>query len=331
MNYRLPAEWEPHAAVWLSWPHDEITFPGRLAKVEDDFIKIIGAIHQSERVELIVLNEQMKKRVGEMLRAARVNLSRISFRLTDYVDGWMRDCSPLFVRDEADKIIATTWHFNAWGNKFPDLLPDAALPAKIASWLSLPALETNLVLEGGAIDVNGQGICLTTEQCLLNPNRNPGKTRADIEKFFGDYLGIKKTIWLEKGIVNDHTDGHIDEVARFIGTAKVVCGYEEDKADPNYPVLKAAHEELAKHFEVIKLPMPHMNYEDGRPAPVSYTNFYIGNTVVLAAVFGDQNDERVLEILEREFSGRKVVPIDCRGLIYGGGAVHCLVMQQPAL
>lgn len=329
MSYRLPAEWEPHTAVWLAWPHDEITFSGRLAKVEQDFVKIISAIHQSEQVELIVLDEPMKVRASEMLSRAGVILGKVNFRMTHYVDGWMRDCSPLFVRDDKNELVATNWRFNAWGSKFPDLLPDAALPEKIAKWLELPIRKADLVLEGGAIEVNGEGVCLTTEQCLLNPNRNPGKSHEDIEKYLQDFLGIEKTIWLKEGIAGDHTDGHIDEVARFVGKNKVVSSYEDNENDPNYEILKSAYEELAKHFEVIKLPMPHMQYDDGSRSPVSYTNFYIGNTVILAAVFGDPRDAEALEILALQFPGRQIIPIDCRDIIYGGGAVHCLLMQQP--
>lgn len=309
--------------MWLCWPHDEITFPERLPKVEQEFVKIISALHESERVALIVLDEPMQRRAAAMLQAAGVGLDKITFHQTRYVDGWLRDCAPLFVRDEHNDLAASIWRFNAWGNKFPDLLPDAALSEKIASWLALPARRANLVLEGGAIEVNGQGVCLATEQCLLNPNRNGNITWEVMESYLKDYLGVQKTIWLPEGIVNDHTDGHIDEVARFVSENRVVCGYEEDTSDPNYKILQASYEILSQHFEVIKLPMPH------QALPASYTNFYIGNQVVLAPVFGDLNDERALQILTEQFPGRKIVPIDCREIISGGGAVHCLVMQQP--
>jgi agmatine deiminase len=208
----------------------------------------------------------------------------------------------------------------------------------------MPVIKANLVLEGGAIDINGQGICITTEQCLLNENRNIGKTKKDIEKCLEDYLGVKKTIWLYEGLVNDHTDGHIDELARFVGPNTIVCAYEDNPNDENYTILKNNYETLqaatnldGKPFKIIKLPMPHMNFEGtaagisgtDSKAPVSYTNFYIGNTVVLASIFNDPNDAKALEIIQSCFPDRKVVGIDCSDIIYGGGAIHCMTQQQP--
>jgi agmatine deiminase len=333
--------------VWLAWPHDKLTFPGRVEKVERDVIKIISAIHQSEPVELLVLNHAMQAKAFAMLKSAEVDLSRITFRLVNYMDGWMRDCGGIFVRnlDQGGKLTLVKWIFNQWGGKFPDLLPDDSLPYAVRDWLNLPLLEPQLVLEGGAIDVNGQGLCLTTEQCVLNENRNLGKTKKDIEEYLAKYLGVKKTIWLWKGLVNDHTDGHIDELARFVGPNKIVCAYEENPTDENYAILKNNYETLCgatnlegKPFEVIKLPMPHLQFKEtvaGHPksskAPVSYTNFYIGNSVVLASVFNDPNDAKAVEILQACFPNRQVVPIDCSDIIYGGGAIHCMTQQQPAL
>lgn len=343
-NFRMPAEWETHAAIWLAWPHDEISFPGRVAKVQSGVVKIIFAIHKSERVELFVLDEKMKAEAASALTAAGVDLSQVNFRLAEYMDAWMRDCGPIFVKDQTSRQKMVKWIFNLWGGKFPELLPDDKLPYKMKEWLGLEMLEPQLVLEGGAIDVNGQGLCLTTEQCLLNENRNLGKTKKDVEQFLTDYLGITKTIWLWKGLVNDHTDGHIDELARFVGPNKIVCAYEDDEKDENYAILKNNYETLqsatnlqGQPFEVIKLPMPHLNFHDAAAglepdakAPVSYTNFYIGNTVILAAVFNDPNDQKALEIIQSCFPGRQVVPIDCSDIIYGGGAVHCMTQQQPS-
>lgn len=348
VNYSMPAEWEKHSAIWLAWPHDELSFLNRIPKVEDDVVKIIFAIHQSEQVELLVLNEAMKTRAEGKLKDARVDLSKITFRPVNYIDGWMRDCGPMFVRPVRPsfgnkKLTMVKWIFNVWGGKFPALLPDDNLPYKMQEWLGIKMLEPQLVLEGGAIDVNGAGLCLTTEQCVLNENRNLGKTKKDVEKYLKDYLGVQKTIWLWKGLVNDHTDGHIDELARFVGPNKIVCAYEDDPRDENYAILKNNYETLqsatnleGKPFEIIKLPMPHVYFKDapagnevGSKAPVSYTNFYIGNTVVLASIFNDPNDGKALEILLECFPGRKVVGIDCSDIIYGGGAIHCMTQQQP--
>lgn len=336
LQYRMPAEWEPHSAVWLAWPYDEDTFPGRVAKAEVAFVKMISAVHRSEGVELLVLDEEMREKAGEMLSSAGVDTARVNFHLTDYADVWIRDTGPIFVKDRAGKIVITKWLFNAWGNKFPELLKDGEIPQKIGEWKELPVLKPEVIIEGGAIDVNGERVCLTTEQCLLNKNRSPGRTRADIEKFLKDYLGIQKTVWLKEGLVNDHTDGHIDELARFTAPDRIVCAYEDNESDENYRTLQANYKNLSeatdingKPFEILKLPMPHMRYDDGTKAPVSYTNFYIGNTVVLAATFKDENDEVALKILEECFPDRKVVGIDCSDIIYGGGAVHCMTQQQP--
>ncbi len=341
----MPPEWAQHKAIWLSWPHDEISFPGRVPKVQDDVAKIISAIHLYEQVELFVLNPEMKAQAENKLSEYKVDLSKVTFRFAEYMDGWMRDCGPMWVKDEQGNPVLIKWIFNMWGGKFLDLLPDDKLPYKIKEWLNLPMEQPELVLEGGAIDVNGQGLCLTTEQCVLNENRNYGKTKKDIEEHLNKYLGIKKTIWLFRGIVNDHTDGHIDDLARFVAPNKIVCAYEEDEKDENHVILKNNYETLeaatnleGKPFELVKLPMPHMQFtgtaagisgQDAK-APVSYTNFYIGNNVVLAAVYNDPNDEKALKILQECFPDRKIVPIDCRDLIYGGGAVHCMTQQQPA-
>lgn len=332
----MPAEWEPHEAVWLAWPYDEITFPDRVEKAEDTFVKMIKALEGSERVELLVLDEEMKERAREKLAAGGVSKEAVSFRMTDYADVWLRDTGPVFVRDGSGGKVITKWIFNAWGDKFPELMKDGEIPGKIAGWKNLPLVKAEAVVEGGAIDVNGAGMCLTTEQCLLNENRNPGMTKRDLEKFLGDFLGVRKAIWLGDGLLNDHTDGHIDEIARFVSRDTIVCAFEDNEDDENYAVLQANYEILSaatdldgKPFNIIKLPMPHVRYDDGEKAPVSYTNFYIGNKVVLVPVFNDVNDERALEILGQCFSGRRLVPIDCSDIIYGGGAIHCMTQQEP--
>ncbi|MFI5323154.1 MAG: agmatine/peptidylarginine deiminase [Thermodesulfobacteriota bacterium] len=335
-TYRMPAEWEPHSAVWLAWPYDEITFPGRVERAEAAYVKILRAIYRSETAELLVLSEDMKEKAEEMLAGAAIDVKKINFHPTDYADVWLRDTGPVFVKDGAAKTVIIKWLFNAWGNKFEELLKDGAIPKKISGWKKLPIKKPRVVIEGGAIDVNGEGMCLTTEQCLLNENRNPGKSKTYIEKYLGAYLGVRKTVWLKEGLVNDHTDGHIDELARFVAPNKIVCAYEDNVSDENHEILKdnynilsQATDTAGKPFEIIKLPMPHVRYDDGSKAPVSYTNFYIGNTVVLAAVFNDNNDEEALEIIRNCFPGRKVAAIDCSDIIYGGGAVHCMTQQQP--
>lgn len=339
-NLCMPAEWEPHAAMWIAWPHDEISFPN-LPKVKEAILQIIRAISPFEKVELLILDDAMLQEAKEKLRDSGIELTQISFRQTDYMNAWMRDCAPLFVKNNQGQLLLTKWIFNAWGNKFPDLLKDQNVPDAVQQWLNLEMINIPLVLEGGAIDVNGQGVCLTTEQCLLNVNRNPNKSKVEIEQYLSEYLGISKTIWLKEGLYNDHTDGHIDEIARFVNEDTIVCAYEENVDDVNYQILEQNYQQLknasdinGKPFKVVKLPMPHVYYEPEKTfeektrAPASYTNFYIGNSVVLAAVFKDPNDQAALEILQLLFPKHKVIPIDCSEIIYGGGAIHCLTQQQ---
>lgn len=341
LSLRMPAEWEPHEAMWIAWPYDEISFPD-LAKVEAAIVAVIQAISVTERVELLVLSEAMQRRAEQMLAQAGVDLKRIRFRTMEYANAWMRDCGPIFVKNSEGEILLTKWGFNVWGNKFPDLLIDQHIPEAVQSWLNLPMVTIESILEGGAIDVNGKGMCLTTEQCLLNPNRNPGMSKTEMEAVLREYLGVEKAIWLKNGLYNDHTDGHIDEIARFVNENTIVCAYEDNPEDENYQTLHENFTQLTlavdlsgRPFNVVKLPMPHIYYasdkpfEGGEKAPVSYTNFYIGNGVVLAAVFNDPNDEAALNILRSVFPQHKVVAIDCSDIIYGGGAIHCLTQQQP--
>lgn len=332
----MPAEWEKHSAVWLAWPYDEDTFSDRVSNVEKTFAKIIAALQPSEQVELLVLNPLMKTRAMDLIESEGLDSKQINFHLIEYADVWLRDTGPSFVKDSCGNIMITNWIFNSWGNKWPELLIDGEIPEKISQWKNIPSIDCSLILEGGAIEVDGQGICLTTEQCLLNKNRNPGKTKKEIEQFLQKYLGIKKTIWLKEGLVNDHTDGHIDELARFISPSKIVCGYEENIDDENYKILLDNYKKLSEakdingeEFKLIKIPMPHFYYDNGTRAPASYTNFYIGNNVVLTPTFQDSNDDLALSIIEDCFPERSVIGIDCSDIIYGGGAVHCVTQQQP--
>ncbi len=340
-NFKMPAEWEHHKSIWIAWPHDKTAFP-KIEKVEKDVASIINAVHESEQVELIVLDEQMKTKATEILDSLGVNLSKVNFRIAKYLGGWMRDCAGIFVRNNAGGLELIDWGFNTWGNKFPELQIDENLPKKIAEWAKTEIVEPGMILEGGSIEVNGEGLLLTTEQCLLNPNRNPGFTKDQIEEKLRKYLGINKIIWLERGLANDHTDGHIDDIVKFVSPNKILCAYEENESDPNCQILKDNYEFLknetdanGNRFEVLKLPMPslyydeHKPFENGEKAPASYANFYIGNNVVLIPAYQDKNDAKAKEIIQACFPDKKIVQIDCRDLIYGGGAIHCLTQQQP--
>ena len=348
LGFILPAEWEKHSAVWLAWPHDKISFGSlnepegttnekRLSIVEKQYVEIIKTLAPEEDIEHLVLNDEIKTKVSTMLTEAGVNLKDISFNVADYADVWLRDYGPLFISNtEIHEQAWVKWTYDAYGEQFQDLLKDNEVFFKLRGSIGKRMFEPGLILESGAIEGNGKGTLITTEQCLLNSKRNPNIGKAEYEKYFTDYLNITKTIWLKKGLINDHTDGHIDEIARFVSPTKVLCAYEDDEQDENFNILDDNYNKLKSELdadknplEVIKLPMPHMKYTDGNKAPVSYCNFYIGNNVVLAAVFNDPNDTKALEIIQSCFPDRKVIPIDCSEIIYGGGAVHCMTQQQP--
>lgn len=325
----MPAEWEQHKATWLAWPYDKTSFPDRVEKVEKVFTSIIYHLHKTELIELLVLDKAMQNRVLTLLKQYHIDLNRIILHLIDYADVWMRDYGPIFLINNEHKLAWTKWQYNAYGEKFPDLLKDDNVAYQLQDYINLPNFQVDMVLEGGAIDVNGQGTLLTTEQCLLNPNRNPNLNKQQIEKNLQQYLGIKKIIWLKQGIKNDHTDGHIDQIARFVNHDTIAVAYEDDPNDPNFAILDKNYRILQNTpFNLIKLPMPKMHYADGSRAPVSYTNFYVANELVLVPQFKDPQDKQALDIIQSLFPERKVIGINCIDLIYGGGAVHCITQQQ---
>jgi agmatine deiminase len=334
----MPAEWEKHDAIWLSWPHDPVTFPDCVDKVEETYVQIIKEIHTSENVNLFVKDQEMKQKVTRMLQEAGVDSGKIRFFMFEYADVWFRDYGPTFVINGQRKLAMVNWIFNTWGDKYDTLLKDKDIPQIINQTLKLPCFRPRIVMEGGSIDVNGKGTLLTTEQCLLNPNRNPDMTRADIEKYLKDHLGVTHFVWLKNGIRGDDTDGHIDDLARFVNPTTIVCAYEDDPNDENYAALNANYELLTEatdqdgnYFNIIKLPMPgNVSGPDCR-LPASYTNFYIGNTKVLVPIFNHKNDAKALQILQKLFPDRKVVGINCTHLVNGFGTIHCISQQQPSV
>ena len=334
-GFHMPAEWEPHDAVWISWPHNPVTFP-HLADVENTYYVFIMAILASERVELFVPSAVIHRKVRAKLRELGADLSKIVLHTSEYTDIWIRDYGPTFVINRVLAKIATVrWNFNAWGNKYENQIRDGKMPHTMNRRLLLPMFEPNIVLEGGSIDVNGRGTVLTTRACLLNRNRNPALSAGQIEEYLREYLGVENVIWLNDGVVGDDTDGHVDDIARFVGPSTVVCAYETDTADANYPALHENHEILRQASDqdgnpltVIKLPMPKVADIDER-FPASYTNFYIGNTVVVVPVFSDPHDTEALHIIQEIFKDRKVVGIDARALVEGYGTFHCATQQQP--
>jgi len=335
-GFHMPAEWEPHEAVWISWPHNPVTFPD-IPAVEQAYFDLITSLHMSEKVEVFVPTAIIHRKVRSRLREMEVDLDRVIIHTNDYSDVWIRDYGPTFVVNRALKEAAMVrWNFNAWGGKYDDQVRDGRIPLVMNRWMDLRVYEPGIVLEGGSIDVNGKGTVLTTRACLLNPNRNPHLTADDIEEKLKEYLGVEKIIWLNDGIVGDDTDGHIDDIARFVGPSTVVCAYETDVADANHPalhdnyeILRQSSDQNGRPLTVIKLPMPSKVEVDGERYPASYTNFYIGNNVVIVPVFDDPNDAGALRILEEVFPGRKIIGINARAMVEGYGTFHCASQQQP--
>ncbi len=340
LGYYMPAEWENHSAVWLAWPYGNITFPNIVDSIEESYCKIIKSLEGSEKVKLIVLNEIEKERIEKKLINFGIQISNIIFYIKDYADVWTRDYALLTLLKKEDNSSAfVKWHYNAYGKKhdplFTDLLKDDKVFLSIIEESNFKIFKTEIVLEGGAIESNGKGVIMTTEQCLLNENRNKGLSKEDMENYLKDYLGADIILWLKDGLTNDHTDGHIDEVARFVSPNTIVCSYEDNIndinfsiLDNNFKILENSKDMEGNKFNIIKLPMPHMNYDNGEKAPVSYTNFYIGNNIILMSVFNDPNDKKAKDILQSVFKNHKIIEIDCTKIIYGGGAIHCITMQE---
>jgi agmatine deiminase len=333
LGYRMPAEWEHHESTWLAWPKNPLTFPaGVIQKVERAYLEIISSLAAVERVDLLVDDARTEARVARLLG----DTAGVVFHHIRTADVWLRDYGPIFIVGN-DGVAATKWNFNSWGNKYEDLLPDDHAGAEIALAAGLETFEPGFVLEGGSIDVNGRGSCLVTRQCLLNANRNPGRTQRDMERLLEDYIGASNVIWLDRGIAGDDTDGHVDDLARFTGVGSALCMVEPDPATANHralarnlAVLKEARDQEGGELTVTTLRMPRKQVAgDGNPLPASYANFYIGNGVVLVPTFGNVNDEEALSTIGNLLRGRKVVGINCESLVSGFGGIHCITQQQP--
>ena len=333
----MPAEWTRHAATWLSWPHNRETWPERLEEVEAALAAAVLALAQGEPVHVNVSSSRQAQRVGELF-AERLPPERLVLEHIATNDAWCRDYGAIIVNAEGGGQVALDFRFNAWGGKYVGYELDDAVAPRMAQALGMPCIAVDMVLEGGAIDVNGAGCLLTTEQCLLNPNRNPTLSRRDIESALDGYLGAHQVIWLAAGIAGDDTDGHVDDVARFVAEDVVVAAVERDPGDINYAPLQANRQRLqaarlhdGRALRVVELPMPRaVHGRDGARLPASYANFYIGNQVVLTPVFGCPQDAEAVGILQRCFPSRRVEPIDCNALVVGLGAFHCLTQQVPA-
>jgi agmatine deiminase len=329
----MPAEWERHDATWLSWPKDPVTFPsGIIEQVEATYAKMVKSLAAGETVNILVDDDKMQRRVSSILGIRR----RVVFHEIRSVDVWIRDYGPIFVRQLGNGLVATKWTFNAWGNKYDELKADNKTGRSVAEVAGFAIVEPKFVLEGGSIDTNGLGTCITTEQCLLNRNRNPRYKRDGIEDVLERYLGFTNVIWLGRGIVGDDTDGHVDDLARFVDERTVVCMVEEDVCDDNFAplmenleILRSAKDEKGRTLRVVPLLMPRKKVGGDERLPASYANFYIGNAVVLVPVFGDVNDAAALRTIAGAFPSRKVIGINCESLVYGFGGIHCVTQQQP--
>ena len=334
----MPAEWEPQAAVWLSWPHRLGTWPRHFRPIPGKFAEIVAQISRREKVCLNVARP-LQKRARRLIKLAQADPANVEFFSHPTNDAWCRDHGPIFVKnDRTGEVALTDWRYNAWGGKYPPYDSDDAVPARIAAALGLRRFRNEMVLEGGSIDVNGSGLMLTTEACLLNPNRNPHLTRAQIEQNLRDWLGIHTVLWLGEGIVGDDTDGHVDDLSRFFRTDGIVTAVESNPRDANYRALQENLERLqslrtpaGEKFQIIELPMPRACYCDGRRMPATYANFLILNGAVLMPAFRQPRcDAAAAEILAGCFPGREIVPIGCLDLVWGLGTLHCISQQQPA-
>ena len=331
----MPAEWGRHESTWLSWPKDPLTFPADIiARVEETYLEIIRVLQNGEHVDLLVNDQTTEDRITSMLSST----SNVLFHQIKSQDVWIRDYGPIFVKKNHE-LAATKWIFNAWGGKYDELLADNKTGLDICKSLHVPVFDPSIVLEGGSIDMNDSGKCLTTEQCLLNKNRNPSLDREQIETYLHDYLGVTDPIWLGEGIAGDDTDGHVDDIARFVGPGKIICMVEENKSDENYEsltknlrVLKNVRTPEGGSLEVTPLKMPgEVRDNQGGRLPASYANFYISNNAVLVPIFETKNDDQALDTLSKLFPEKKVVGIKCQELVYGFGGIHCITQQMPAI
>ena len=336
----MPAEWAPHRATWLSWPHNRETWPISLDKVREVWIRMVCALAPYEHVYLLVNDEAAEQNVAARLKSAGVVMENVTLLKIPTVDVWMRDYGPTFLtRNSSDQPLSCNdWIFNGWGGKYKTYEEDDQVARKIVQLLNIPVFEHDIILEGGSIEVNGAGTCLTTEQCLLNTNRNPHLSRGDIEERLKNALGVNHIVWLGDGIAGDDTDGHIDDIARFVDPTTIACVLESNSEDDNHDVLQENFERLqnatdqnGKKFSIVALPCPGPIDYDGARLPASYANFYIANSVVLVPVFDDPKDAEALKILQDLFPHRQVVGLPCNEVVAGLGAIHCVTQQEPSI
>lgn len=336
LGYRMPAEWEPHAATWLSWPCNPETWESHLPGAEQAFTEMIEALTPNETINLLVPNEDVKARAMQKLKDSKAVMSRLNMIDIDAGDIWFRDYGPTFlIKDKPHDVAWAKWIYNAYGNKYDDLLIGNEVPEKMPIDHT-KRFDAGIVLEGGSIDVNGSGTVLTTESCLLSPDRNPTLNKKQIEQKLKDFLGVSNILWLSAGIEGDDTTGHIDDITRFVNRNTVVTVVEDNPKDPNYKPLRENLKRLktmtienGELLNVLELPMPKEFIVDSRRMAASYANFYIANNAVLLPTYNQPSDNVAIDTLQKCFPERKIIGIDCCELIWGYGSIHCATQQEP--
>ncbi len=340
LGYFFPAEWHHHTATWLSWPHKEESWPGKIETIYKPYAQFIKEVSAGENVCINVLDKKMRAFATSHLEEAGVDLSKIKFFFHPTNDAWCRDHGPAFLINPsaADKKVIVDWGYNAWGNKYPPYNLDDVIPSLIGEAYNIPVYHPGIVMEGGSVDFNGKGTILTTTACLLNKNRNPHLSQGEIEEYLYNYYAAEQILWLRDGIVGDDTDGHIDDITRFVNEDTVITVIEENASDENYHLLKENLDSLhsmrllnGKQLNIVELPMPSPVEYEGQRLPASYANFYIANEVVAVPTYRDKNDDKALSILTACFPDRKVVGIDSTDIIWGLGSWHCLSQQEPSV
>lgn len=338
LGYYFPAEFEIHEATWLSWPHKEASWPGKIDTIFPSYTKFIKELTKGELVRINVANEAMKNFAISHLQKEGVDINNIEFFFNPTNDAWCRDHGPAFLINPAleQKKVIVDWGYNAWGNKYPPFDLDDVIPTLIGKHFNIPVFHPGIVMEGGSVEFNGKGSVMTSTACLLNTNRNPHLNQEQIEEFLCDYYGMEQVLWIDEGIVGDDTDGHIDDTVRFVNDDTVLTVIEENKNDENYKLLQHNLQQLKKmrllngrQLNIVELPLPpEMIYEDQR-LPCSYANFYIANKSVIVPTFRASTDDKALQIIQKCFSDRNVVGIDSFDIIWGLGSFHCLSQQEP--
>jgi agmatine deiminase len=338
LGYHFPAEFAPHAATWLSWPHKEASWPGKINVIYPYYSQFVKELAAGEKVCINVNDEAMKATALKCLKEAGADLANIEFFYHPTNDAWCRDHGPAFlINHHADnKKVIVDWGYNAWGNKYPPYDLDDVVPTLIGKHYNLPVYHPGIVMEGGSVEFNGKGTLLTSTACLLNPNRNPHLNQAQIEEYLINYYGVDQILWVDEGIIGDDTDGHIDDTVRFVNEDTVLTVIEENKNDENYALLQHNLKQLqqmrllnGKQLNIIELPMPDAVIWEDQRLPASYANFYIANRSVIVPTYRCDQDDKALQIIQQCFPDRKVIGIDSTEIIWGLGSFHCLSQQEP--